>query len=151
MVKQDIKKFMIIEVDLTMIGSQAVIECLKREGVKYIFGVPGTTIMPLLDALYEQKDIRYISTRHEQVAAFMADGFARASGHVGVCMASRGPGAANLTIGIHNAYAESVPVISILGQVSDQFYYRDAFEEMDLVKFFEPITKWSIEIHGLDL
>ncbi|WP_269082456.1 thiamine pyrophosphate-binding protein [Aneurinibacillus tyrosinisolvens] len=121
---------------------------MKEGGVKYVFGLPGTTIMHLLDALYEEDEIRYISVRHEQIAAFMADGFARSSGQVGVCMASRGPGAANLTIGIHNAYAESVPVVALLGQVSDEVYHRDAFEEMDLVKFFEPITKWSMEIHN---
>ncbi|PLR83274.1 acetolactate synthase [Bacillus canaveralius] len=130
-----------------MNGAQAVIETLKREGVKYVFGLPGTTIMHLIDALYDEKEIRYITVRHEQVAAFMADGYARATGEIGVCMASRGPGAANLTIGIHNAYAESVPVLALLGQVSDQIYYQDAFEEMDLVKFFEPITKWALEIH----
>jgi acetolactate synthase-1/2/3 large subunit len=127
-------------------GAQAVIETLKREGVKYVFGLPGTTIMHILDALYDEEDIHFISVRHEQVAAFMADGFARSSGQIGVCIASRGPGAANLTIGIHNAYAESIPVIALLGQVSDEVYYRDAFEEMDLIKFFEPITKWSMEI-----
>ncbi|GAB7389126.1 acetolactate synthase large subunit [Bacillaceae bacterium] len=132
---------------LTLNGAQAVIETLKREGVKYIFGLPGTTIMHLIDALYDEKEIRYITVRHEQVAAFMADGYARATGEIGVCMASRGPGAANLTIGIHNAYAESIPVLALLGQVSSEIYYRDAFEEMDLVKFFEPITKWAFEIH----
>ncbi|MCM3728881.1 thiamine pyrophosphate-binding protein [Neobacillus cucumis] len=130
-----------------MNGAQAVIETLQREGIKYAFGLPGTTIMHLIDALYDNDEIRYISVRHEQIAAFMADGFARSTGTIGVCMASRGPGAANLTIGIHNAYAESVPILAIIGQVSDEIYYRDAFEEMDLVKFFEPITKWSIEIH----
>ncbi|WP_071394126.1 thiamine pyrophosphate-binding protein [Bacillus tuaregi] len=130
-----------------MNGAQAVIETLKREGVKYIFGLPGTTIMHLLDALYDEQEIRYISVRHEQIAAFMADGYARATGEIGVCMASRGPGAANLTIGVHNAHAESVPILALLGQVSDSVYYKDAFEEMDLVKFFEPITKWSMEIH----
>lgn len=131
----------------SMNGAAAVIEALKREEVKYIFGLPGTTIMHLLDALAQQDDIRYITTRHEQVAAFMADGYARGSGELGVCMASRGPGAANMTIGIHNAYAESVPVLALLGQVADEIYYREAFEEMDLVKFYEPITKWSAEIH----
>jgi len=103
--------------------------------------------MHLIDAIGQRPDMRYISVRHEQVAAFMADGYARATGRLGVCMASRGPGAANLTIGIHNSRAESVPVLALVGQVSDEIYYRDAFEEMDLVRFFEPITKWSAEIH----
>lgn len=128
-------------------GAEATVDALRREGVQYVFGLPGTTIMHLLDALSKQDDIRYISTRHEQVAAFMADGYARGSGQLGVCMASRGPGAANLTIGLHNSYAESVPVLALVGQVADEIYYREAFEEMDLVKFFEPITKWSMEIH----
>jgi acetolactate synthase I/II/III large subunit len=128
-------------------GAQIAIEALRREGVRHIFGLPGTTIMHLIDAAGEQPDVRYISARHEQVAAFMADGYARAGGGIGVCMASRGPGAANLAIGVHNARAESVPVLALVGQVSDEIYYREAFEEMDLVRFFDPITKWSAEIH----
>lgn len=128
-------------------GAQATIEALRREGVGYVFGLPGTTVMHMLDSLSEQDDIRYIATRHEQAAAFMADGYARGSGSLGVCMASRGPGAANLAICLHNSYAESVPVLALVGQVADEIYYREAFEEMDLVKFFEPVTKWSMEIH----
>jgi acetolactate synthase I/II/III large subunit len=128
-------------------GARAIIDALRREGVEYVFGLPGTTIMHLLDALSRQEEIRYISTRHEQVAAFMADGYARGAGNLGVCMASRGPGAANLAIGLHNSYAESVPVLALVGQVADEVYYREAFEEMDLIKFFEPMTKWSMEIH----
>jgi acetolactate synthase I/II/III large subunit len=129
-------------------GARIAVEALRREGVEYVFGLPGTTIMHLIDAMAQRDDLRYISVRHEQVAAFMADGYARASGRIGVCMASRGPGAANLAIGVHNAYAESVPVLALVGQVADDIYYRDAFEEMDLVRFFEPITKWSAEVHG---
>lgn len=128
-------------------GAQVAVESLRREGVGYVFGLPGTTIMNLIDAFAQQDEIRYISTRHEQVAAFMADGYARGSGGIGVCMASRGPGAANMTIGLHNSYAESVPVLALVGQVADEIYHREAFEEMDLVGFFEPITKWSLEIH----
>lgn len=131
-----------------MNGAQIAVEALRREGVRHIFGLPGTTIMNLIDAAGQEPDVRYLSVRHEQVAAFMADGYARAGGGIGVCMASRGPGAANLAIGVHNAHAESVPVLALVGQVSDGIYYRDAFEEMDLVRFFEPITKWSAEIHS---
>ena len=129
-----------------MTGAALLVEALRREGVSHVFGLPGTTVMHLIDALYDSP-IRYISARHEQVAAFMADGYARASGSAGVCMASRGPGAANLTIGVHNAYAESVPMLVLLGQVADDIYYRDAFEEMDLVRFFEPVTKHAFEVH----
>jgi acetolactate synthase-1/2/3 large subunit len=128
-------------------GAQATIEALRREGVEYVFGLPGTTIMHLIDALARQDSIRYIPTRHEQVAAFMADGYARGSRDLGVCLASRGPGAANMAIGLHNSYAESVPVLALVGQVADEIYHREAFEEMDLVKFFEPVAKWSMEIH----
>ncbi|MGG0718404.1 thiamine pyrophosphate-binding protein [Robertmurraya massiliosenegalensis] len=132
-----------------MTGAAVTIEALKREGIKYVFGLPGTTIMPLLNELYEDEQIRFVTVRHEQVAAFMADGYSRATkdGDIGVCLASRGPGAANMTIGLHNSYAESVPVLALIGQVSDEHYYREAFEEMDLIKFFEPVTKWSMEIH----
>ncbi|MGD0556716.1 MAG: thiamine pyrophosphate-binding protein, partial [Streptosporangiaceae bacterium] len=130
-----------------MNGADLLIEALRREGVSHVFGLPGTTIMHLIDALYDSP-VRYISARHEQVAAFMADGYARASGSAGVCMASRGPGAANLTIGVHNAHAESVPMLVLLGQVADDIYYRDAFEEMDLVRFFEPVTKHAFEVHS---
>jgi acetolactate synthase I/II/III large subunit len=131
-----------------MNGAQIAVEALRREGVRHIFGLPGTTIMNLIDAAGQEPGVRYMSVRHEQVAAFMADGYARGSGGIGVCTASRGPGAANLAIGVHNAHAESVPVLAVVGQVSDGIYNRDAFEEMDLVRFFEPITKWSVEIHS---
>jgi acetolactate synthase I/II/III large subunit len=131
----------------TGIAAETAIEALAREGVDHVFGLPGTTTMHLLDALSQRDDVRFVSTRHEQVAGFMADGFARASGRVGVCMASRGPGAANLTIALHNAFGESVPVLALIGQVDDEIVYREAFEEIDLVALFEPLTNWALEIH----
>jgi acetolactate synthase-1/2/3 large subunit len=131
-------------------GAQATVESLIREGVRYVFGLPGTTIMDLIDALGERDEIRYIAARHEQVAAFMADGYARGSGEISVCMASRGPGAANLAIGVHNAHAESIPVVALVGQVPDTIAERDSFEEMDLLTFFKPVTKWGVEIHEPD-
>jgi acetolactate synthase I/II/III large subunit len=130
-----------------MNGADVAVEALRREGVRHIVGLPGTTVMHLIDAAGRNPGVRYLSVRHEQVAAFMADGYARASGDVGVCLASRGPGAANLSIGVHNAHAESIPVLALVGQVPDAIYHREAFEEMDLVRFFEPITKWSAEVH----
>lgn len=130
-----------------MNGAQTTVRALRQEGVRYVFGLPGTTVMELIDALGDEDEIRYIVVRHEQVAAFMADGYARASGELAVCMASRGPGAANLAIGIHNAHAESVPVLALVGQVPDSVAYRDSFEEMDLLTFFQPMTKWQVEIH----
>ena len=130
-----------------MNGAEVAIEALRREGVRHIVGLPGTTIMHLIDAAGRSPGVRYLSVRHEQVAAFMADGYARAAGSIGVCTASRGPGAANLATGVHNAHAESIPVLALIGQVPDEICYREAFEEMDLVRFFGPITKWSVEIH----
>jgi acetolactate synthase-1/2/3 large subunit len=128
-------------------GAEVAVGALRREGVRHIVGLPGTTIMHLIDAAGRSPGVRYLSVRHEQVAAFMADGYARAAGDIGVCTASRGPGAANLAIGVHNAHAESIPVLALIGQVPDEISYREAFEEMDLVRFFGPITKWSVEIH----
>ena len=133
-----------------MNGAQIAVEALRREGVRHIFGLPGTTVMHLIDAAGQQPGLRYISARHEQVAAFMADGYARASGEIGVCLASRGPGAANLAIGIHNARAESVPVLALVGQVSDDIYYRDAFEEMDLRRPLGDGLEEPDEIHLLE-
>jgi acetolactate synthase-1/2/3 large subunit len=135
-----------------MNGARLTIEALRREGVKYVFGLPGTTIMPLLDELYGHDQIRFISVRHEQTASFMADGYSRAArdGDLGVCLASRGPGAANMAIGLHNAYAESIPVLALIGQVSGDIFHREAFEEMDLVTFFQPVTKWSLEIQRVE-
>src|SRR5450755_262708 len=128
-------------------GADEVVAALADAGVDHVFGLPGTTIMDLLDALARQDAIRYITVRHEQVAAFMADGYARASGKVGVCLASRGPGAANLAIGVHNADAESVPVLAVVGQVGDDIAARHAFEEADLLAMFAPMTKWAVEVH----
>lgn len=128
-------------------GAGVTVDALRREGVSAVFGLPGTTVMELIDELYDDPQIRYVSVRHEQVAAFMADGYARASGQLGVCLASRGPGAANLAIGVHNAHAEAVPVLALVGQVADAYAYREAFEEMDLTTFFAPMTKWAVEVH----
>lgn len=130
-----------------MNGAQITVAALQREGIDHVFGLPGTTVMHLIDGLGEVSDIRFISVRHEQVAAMMADGFTRGSGRLSACLASRGPGAANLAIGVHNAYAESIPMLVLVGQVPDAIVHRDCFEEMDLVRFFEPITKWAVEIH----
>jgi acetolactate synthase-1/2/3 large subunit len=128
-------------------GAEVVVDALRREGVTHVFGLPGTTIMHLLDALGRQREVRYLSVRHEQAAGFMADGFARGSGRLAACLVSRGPGAANLATAIHNAHAESVPVLVIAGQVADDIAHREAFEEMDLVGLFRPMTKWGVEVH----
>lgn len=128
-------------------GAQCAVDALAAEGVRHVFGLPGTTLMEIIDELGTRDDIRYIPVRHEEVAAFMADGYARASGEVGVCMASRGPGAAHLSIGVHNGHAEAVPILALIGQIPDAFAQRESFEEMDMLAFFAPMTKWGTEVH----
>lgn len=123
-----------------MTGSQAVLESLKREGVDVVFGLPGGVLLPLYDAIY-QSDIRHILVRHEQGAAHMADGYARATGKVGVCIATSGPGATNLVTGIANAYMDSVPMVAITGQVNTFLIGKDAFQEADITGITLPITK----------
>jgi acetolactate synthase I/II/III large subunit len=129
-------------------GADLVVECLAAEGVTHVFGLPGTTIMEVIDALARQDEIRYLSTRHEQVAGFMADGFSRAGGPLGVCLASRGPGAANLAIAVQNAHDESIPMLALVGQVPTSIVERRSFEEMDVVAAFRPMCKWAVEVHG---
>lgn len=133
-----------------MQGADLLVAALEREGITHVFGLPGTTIMSIIDALARQSVIRYLSVRHEQVAGFMADGFARGNGRPAVALASRGPGAANLTIAVHNAHDESIPMVVVIGQVSGDIAHRQAFEETDLVSFFAPITKWQVEITDVD-
>lgn len=128
-------------------GADAAVAALGAEGVEQVFGLPGTTIMDLLDSLVRQESVRYMTVRHEQAAAHMADGYFRVSRKLACCLASRGPGAANMAIGVHNAFAESIPVLALVGQVPDSIAYRDSFEEMDLLTFFAPLTKWRAEVH----
>ncbi len=123
-----------------MTGAQILIECLKKEGVEVIFGYPGGSVLPLFDALYDAS-FRFILTRHEQGAAHAADGFARATGKVGVCIATSGPGATNLTTGIANAYMDSIPIVAITGQVKTFLIGNDAFQEADITGITRPITK----------
>ncbi|HEY0451117.1 thiamine pyrophosphate-binding protein [Actinophytocola sp.] len=133
-----------------MNGAELVVATLAREGVRQVYGIPGTTIMDVLDALARQDRIRYLSVRHEQVAASMADGFSRGGGELGVCVASRGPGATNLATAIGTANDESVPLLAIVGQVAHDIAGRAAFEELDVVSLFRPITKWVVEIPCVD-
>src|SRR5262245_9749539 len=121
-------------------GAQIIWESLVREGVKTVFGYPGGAILPAYDALLDYP-IRHVLVRHEQGAAHMADGFARASGKVGVAVATSGPGATNLTTGIANAMLDSIPTVFITGQVSSKVLGSDAFQETDVTGITLPITK----------
>ncbi len=125
-----------------MKASTVILEALKREGVDTIFGFPGGQVIPLYDALYEF-DINHILARHEQGAGHMADGYARASGKVGVCLATSGPGATNLVTPIANAYMDSVPMVAITGQVSRHLIGLDSFQEADITGITLPVVKHS--------
>ena len=131
----------------TITGSEALMRSLEHEGVKTIFGYPGGAIMPVYDALYDHLDkINHILVRHEQGAAHAAQGFARVSGEVGVCLVTSGPGATNTITGIADAMIDSTPIVMIAGQVGASFLGTDAFQEVDLVGVTQPITKWSYQI-----
>lgn len=123
-----------------MTGAEIVVEALKREKVDIIFGYPGGVLLPLCDRLYDS-GIKVILVRHEQGAAHAADGYARSSGKVGVCMATSGPGATNLVTGIATAYMDSVPIVAITGQVATHLIGSDAFQEVDTTGITRPITK----------
>ncbi len=125
-----------------MTGAEIVIESLKREKVEIIFGILGGALLPLFDVLYK-KEIKFILTRHEQAAAHMADGYARATGKVGVCLATSGPGATNLVTGIATAYMDSIPIVAITGQVATPLIGNDAFQEADTTGITRPITKYN--------
>jgi acetolactate synthase-1/2/3 large subunit/sulfoacetaldehyde acetyltransferase len=130
-----------------MTAGEAVIESLRAEGVRYIFGVVGSAFLDILDALYGRQDIEFISVRHEQGAAFMADGYARTSGVPGVCLVTSGPGAINLATGIAAAYAGHSPVVAIAGAPMREHQYRESFQEFDHISIFRPITKLSIPVN----
>ncbi|MFH0771740.1 MAG: biosynthetic-type acetolactate synthase large subunit [Candidatus Omnitrophota bacterium] len=121
-------------------GAQILVESLKKEGVEVIFGYPGGQVLPLFDVLYDAP-IRFILVRHEQGAAHAADGYARATGKTGVCIATSGPGATNLVTGIATAYMDSIPMVAITGQVKTFLIGNDAFQEADVTGITRPITK----------
>src|SRR5213593_4891367 len=122
-------------------GAEILCRALVDAGVEVIFGYPGGAIMPFYHALPDHPRLRHILVRHEQAAAHAADGYARASGRVGVCVATSGPGATNLVTGLAAAYMDSSPVVAITGQVSRPMIGRDAFQETDIVGITLPITK----------
>ncbi|MFA9378989.1 MAG: biosynthetic-type acetolactate synthase large subunit [Lachnotalea sp.] len=125
-------------------GSEIIIECLKEQGVDTIFGYPGGTILNVYDELYKHQDeITHILTSHEQGASHAADGYARATGKVGVCIATSGPGATNLVTGIATAYMDSVPIVAITANVGVSLLGKDSFQEIDIAGVVMPITKYS--------
>jgi len=135
-----------------MNGAQTLVEALRRVGVKLLFGHPGGASLPIYDALYDAQDIRHVLVRHEQVAAHAAVGYARASGSVGVCTATSGPGATNLVTGLTDAMMDSVAVVAITGQVPRAVIGNDAFQEADVTGITMPITKYNtLVMHPTDI
>jgi len=128
---------------MKMTGAEIFIECLKKEGVKHVFGYPGGVVLNIFDVLYGQKDVELILTRHEQGATHMADGYARATGKPGVVLVTSGPGATNTVTGIATAYMDSIPMVVFTGQVPTMLIGNDAFQEADIVGITRPCTKYN--------
>jgi acetolactate synthase-1/2/3 large subunit len=135
---------------MKLTGAQILCESLIKEGVEVIFGFPGGKVIPLYDTLMQYPSLRHILVRHEQGAAHAADGYARATGKVGVCIATSGPGATNLVTGIANAHLDSVPLIAITGQVERSAIGKDAFQEVDITGITLPITKHNMLVREAD-
>ncbi len=131
-------------------GSHILCEALVREGVELMYGYPGGAIMPFYDALTSYPTLRHVLVRHEQAAAHAADGYARATGKVGVCVATSGPGATNLVTGLATAYMDSTPIVAITGQVARPFIGRDAFQETDVIGVTQPITKHNFLVRNIE-
>jgi acetolactate synthase-1/2/3 large subunit len=131
-------------------GAQVVVEALLREGVKIIFGYPGGAVIPLYDVLYDTPEIKHILTRHEQAAAHAADGYARATGGVGVCIATSGPGATNLVTGVATACMDSIPLVVLTGQVPTSMIGNDAFQEANITGITYSITKHNYLVKEVD-
>ena len=122
-------------------GADIVIQCLKEQGTDTVFGYPGGCVLDIYDAIYRDGTLRHILTAHEQGAAHAADGYARATGKTGVCIATSGPGTTNLVTGIATAYMDSVPLVAITGNVTVSNLGRDSFQEVDIAGITMPITK----------
>jgi len=140
------------EGSMKLTGAEIVCESLLKEGVDLLFGIPGGAVLPFYDALGKYPALRHVLVRHEQAASMAADGYARASGKVGVCTATSGPGATNLATGIAAAQMDSVPIVAITGQVPRAAIGRDAFQETDLTGLTLPITKHNylvMDVHDV--
>lgn len=133
-----------------MTGAEILIDALKKEGVNVIFGIPGGAVIPIFDVLFKEDDMRFILTRHEQGAAHAADGYARATGKVGVCMVTSGPGATNTITGVANAKLDSIPIVVISGQVSTSYIGSDAFQETDMNGLTRSICKHNYLVQKIE-
>ncbi len=135
---------------MKLTGSEILIECLKREGVKTIFALPGGVVLKIFDMLHQQKDIEVVLTRHEQGAGHMAEGYAKATGKAGVCLVTSGPGMTNVITALADAYMDSVPVVCFSGQVSTSLIGNDAFQEADNIGLSRPCTKYNFLVKDVN-
>lgn len=135
---------------MQLTGSQIIIECLKEQGVDTVFGYPGGAILNVYDELYKHPEIKHVLTSHEQGASHAADGYARSTGKVGVCMATSGPGATNLVTGISTAYMDSIPIVAITCNVTVPLLGKDSFQEVDIAGITTPVTKYSFIVKDIN-
>ncbi|MHB8252554.1 MAG: biosynthetic-type acetolactate synthase large subunit [Acidiferrobacter sp.] len=135
---------------MTVTGAQLLVDILERQGVRLVAGIPGGAILPIYDALAHSRHIRHVLVRHEQGAGFVAQGFARATGEVGVCLASSGPGATNLLTAVADAKRDSIPLVVITGQVPRSLLGTDAFQEVDTYSLARPVTKYCVAVRSAD-
>jgi acetolactate synthase-1/2/3 large subunit len=135
---------------MRLTGARAVVEQLKREGVRFAFNVPGESVLSILDALYDTDEIELVATRHEEGAAFMAEAVGKLDQRPALCMATRGVGSTNMGIALHTAYQDSTPLLAIIGQVETPYRSREAFQEVELAPFFAHICKWTAEVNRTD-
>jgi len=135
---------------MVLTGAEIVIACLEEQGIDTVFGYPGGAILNIYDALYKNGKIRHILTSHEQGASHAADGYARATGKVGVCFATSGPGATNLVTGIATAYMDSVPMVAITCNVGNSLLGKDSFQEVDIAGITMPVTKYNFIVKDVN-
>ena len=132
-------------------AANLLVECLINQGVNKIYGVPGESYLSVLDALYDfNEKIRFISTRHESAASFMAEAYGKLTGEAGICFVTRGPGATNASIGVHTAMQNSSPMILFIGQIARDMTEREAFQEIDYKSYFGSISKWVVQVNNAD-
>ena len=136
---------------MTRLGGHVLVDQLVEQGVDTVFGVPGESFLTILDGLWERRDrIRFITARHEATASHMAEAWGKLTGRPGVCLATRGPGATQASIGVHTAFQDSTPMLLLLGQVERRHQGREAFQEVDLPAMFAPLAKWAAQIDSAD-
>ena len=128
-----------------MKAAELIVKCLANEGVRYVFGIPGEENMDVVDALVGSS-IQFVTTRHEQGAAFMADVYGRLTGQAGVCLATLGPGATNLLTGVADANLDRAPLVALTGQAGSDRMHKESHQYVDVVSLFRPITKWNISL-----